>query len=53
MATILEDRIDSLNLLKKQMQENIQIHEKNILDMKKKISALDEEIKILKDERTK
>lgn len=53
MVTILEDRIDNLNVLKKQMQENIKVYEKKIVEMHKKISSIDEEIKILNDERTK
>jgi hypothetical protein len=51
MNSIKEDRIESLLTLKKQMQENIKAFEQNIIEMKKKVSSIEEEIKILRDER--
>jgi prefoldin subunit 5 len=50
MSSIVESRIEDLENLKKTLTENIKGFENAIVELKKKISAINEEIQTLKDQ---
>lgn len=51
MSSIVESRIETLQDQKKAFIESIKAFEKAIVDLKKKITEVDEEIQILKTNR--